>query len=212
MRNKLTAGVLCLTLCLLTLCTPVFADKISFTDVPANAWEAPYVYELASRKVVSGFGDGTFGPNLPVQRCEYAKMLVGLVPLPLSESLVSPYADVPRDQWYFPYVNSCLKYIPGYTVNGTLQFRPEWDATREDVATALVKVKKINLEPYSDAESYLRERFSDVDTISTHNRIYIAAAVDKGYLTGDQEGTFRGSALITRAEVSAILCRAFPRK
>ena len=209
MRTTKIARVLCLTLALLTLCAPVFAAKLVFTDVPRDSWAAPYVYELVDRGIVGGFGDGTFGPDFPVQRCEYAKMLVNITPLPLSDSLVSPYSDVPNWEWYFPYVNSCLKYIPGYTSGGTLYFRPEWDASREDVAAALVKVKKINLEPYSDADTYLREKFSDVETISTHNRIYIAAAVDKGYLTGDEEGTFRGNSSITRAEVAAILCRAF---
>ncbi len=211
MRKTKIAGVLCITTLLLTLCAPVFADKLVFTDVPDDSWAAPYVYELVNRKIVSGFGDGTFGPEYPVQRCEYAKMLVNITPLPMSDSLVSPYTDVPRDQWYFPYINSCLKYIPGYTIGGTLQFRPEWDASREDVAAALVKVKKLSLKSYDDADYYLREKFSDVETISTHNRTYVAAAVEKGYLTGDIEGTFRGSSSITRAEVSAILCRAFPK-
>ena len=34
--------------------------------------------------------------------------------------------------------------------------------------------------------------------------------MDKGYITGDEDGTFRGQDSIIRAEVVAILCRAFP--
>lgn len=211
MKKKISiilAAVMTLTL----LCTPVHAYKNSFSDVPEDAWEAPYVYELAERGVISGYGDGTFGPRLKVQRCEYAKMLVGLTGTELVKSAASPYADVPVWEWYFPYVNSSLQFISGYSDNGTLFFRPEWDATREVVTTALVKAKGIDVSGYTDPTAYLSERLSDVDTIAVHNRAYVAAAMDKGYITGDEGGTFRGQDPIIRAEIAAVLCRAFPKE
>lgn len=151
------------------------------------------------------------GPQITVERCEYAKMLVGITKTPLSTSLTTPYSDVPSEEWYFPYVNSSLPFITGFTENGTLTFRPVQKATREEVTVALIKALGVDLSPYQDAGSYLTQRFHDVDSISPHNRIYIAAAVDKGYITGDDGGTFRGQDPIIRAEVVAILCRAFPK-
>lgn len=209
-KKKLAGFFACVLLCA-SLASPVYAFKAIFTDVPADAWSAPFVYDLAERGIVSGYGDGTFGPDNTVQRCEYAKMLVGITKTAINTSLVTPYSDVPNWEWYFPYVNSSLTYIAGYTEDGVLYFRPEEDATREDVAAALIKTLDINLSAYQDPSQFLSERFSDIDSISPHNRIYVAAAVDKGFLTGDSEGTFRGQASITRAEVAAILCRAFPR-
>ena len=203
--------ILVFSLALLSFCIPGCAQKVRFSDVPTDAWSAPYVYELTARGIVSGYGDGTFGPDNTVQRCEYAKMLVGISKTPISTSLVTPYSDVPDWEWYFPYVNSSLSFITGYTDGGVLYFRPEEEASREDVAAALVKVLNINLKPYGDPTGFLSARFSDVDSISVHNRVYVAAAVDKGYLNGDEEGTFRGQAPIIRAEVAAILCRAFPK-
>ena len=203
--------ILVFSLALLSLCVTGCAQKVHFTDVPDDAWSAPYVYELTKRGIVSGYGDGTFGPENTVQRCEYAKMLVGISKTPLSTSLVTPYSDVPDWEWYFPYVNSSLRFITGYTDGGILYFRPEEEASREDVAAALVKVLEIDLSRYTDPTGFLSARFSDVDSISVHNRVYVAAAVDKGYLNGDEEGTFRGQAPIIRAEVAAILCRAFPK-
>ncbi len=197
-------------LVLATVLISGFSHNAVFSDVPKDAWEAPYVYDLVERGIVSGYGDGTFGPNAPVQRCEYAKMLVGISNTPISTSVSTPYADVPDWEWYFPYVNSSLSYITGFTRDGELKFAPEENATREDVAVALIKALKVDVSAYKDAAGYLGERFTDVNTISAHNLPYIAAAVDKGYITGDTEGTFRGQDTIIRAEVVAVLCRAFP--
>ncbi len=210
MKKRMVYLAVLLLVCLSTL--PASAAQQTFTDVPKDSWSAPYVYDLVDRGIVSGYGDGTFGPENTVERGEYAKMLVGISNLPLSTSRVSPYVDVPSNQWYFPYVNSCLRYITGYSTDSGLYFRPEWEASREDVAAALVKVQGLNTSAFADPTAYLSARFSDVDSISTHNRPYVAAAVAKGYLTGDQEGTFRGKDPIIRAEVAAILCRAFPKK
>lgn len=210
-KKKLAGFFACVMLCA-SLASPAYAFKAIFRDVPADAWSAPFVYDLAERGIVNGYGDGTFGPDNTVQRCEYAKMLVGITGTVINKSLVTPYSDVPNSEWYFPYVNSSLSYFTGYTEDGVLYFRPEADATREDVAAALMKTFDINLSAYKDPTAFLSERFSDIDSISPHNRVYVAAAVDQGYLTGDSEGTFRGQASITRAEVSALLCRAFPRK
>ncbi len=62
---KLT-GMLLVLILMMTQLT-AFADVL-FLDVPEDAWEAPYVYDLVDRGIVSGYGDGNFGPGLPVQR------------------------------------------------------------------------------------------------------------------------------------------------
>lgn len=209
-RRKL-ALTMAVILTVVSFIVPTAGAKTLFTDVPEDAWSAPYVYELVERGIVSGYGDGTFGPELTVKRSEYAKMLVNITGTTLSASITTPYADVPSNEWYFPYVNSSLNYITGFVADDGWYFRPEWDATREDVTVALIKALGIDLAPYSaDPTGFLNERFVDVDSISIHNRIFIAAAVDKGYITGNEDGTFRGQNPIIRAEVVAILCRAFP--
>lgn len=186
----------------------VFGAEV-FTDVPETDWAAPYIYNLVDRGVVGGYGDGTFKPWDNVQRCEYAKMLVNISGVEIVSNTVSPYVDVPADQWYFKYINSA-PFITGYIDGEILYFSPEEAAAREDVAVAMVKVLGIDVSKYNDADAYLRERFSDWEDISSHNRKYIAASVDRGIITGDQSGTFRPADPIIRAEVVAVLYRAFP--
>ncbi|MBE7031039.1 MAG: S-layer homology domain-containing protein [Ruminococcaceae bacterium] len=47
-----------------------------FTDVPADFWGTGYINLASQLKVVSGYGDGTFGPNDPVTYEQAVKMLV----------------------------------------------------------------------------------------------------------------------------------------
>lgn len=185
-----------------------------FDDVPESDWAAPYIYNLVDRGIVSGYGDGTFGPTNNVQRCEYAKMLVNIAGININSSATSPYRDVPTDQWFFPYINSALSLITGYTIDGELYFKPEEVATREDVTVAMVKALGIDISKYSNYNEYLSAKFADWNDISLHNRAYVTAAVDKGIITGDMAyngmATFRPKDSIIRAEVVAVLYRAFP--
>ncbi|MFB8789277.1 MAG: S-layer homology domain-containing protein [Potamolinea sp.] len=55
------------------LYTPV--QKINFKDVPQVFWARPYIEALTERGVINGFPDGTFRPNQPVTRAEFAAQL-----------------------------------------------------------------------------------------------------------------------------------------
>lgn len=202
--------LLTLIIAIMLISSTVSAQDV-FTDVPASDWAAPYIYELYNRGIVGGYGDGTFLPQNNVERCEYAKMLVNIAGIEIVNSAVSPYVDVPSYEWYFPYVNSSLSVITGYTSGGDLYFLPTNHASREDVTVALVKALGINIYNYKNPDEYLQAKFTDFNEISTHNRAYIMAAVDEGIITGDEDGTFRPHDPIIRAEVVAVLCRAFPK-
>ncbi len=203
--------LLTLSFVIMLLFTSTVSAKEVFTDVPKSDWAAPYIYELYERGIVGGYGDGTFLPQNNVERCEYAKMLVNIADIEIVNSAVSPYVDVPSYEWYFPYVNSSLSVITGYTSGGDLYFLPTNHASREDVTVALVKALGIDVSKYQNPEEYLRTKFTDFNEISAHNRAYIMAAAREGVITGDAEGSFRPHEPIIRAEVVAVLCRAFPR-
>ncbi len=213
MKKRLLASMLIVTL-FITLFAgiSVSAERELFSDVPMDSWGAEYVYDLVDRGIVSGYGNGTFGPRNSVERCEYTKMLVNLTGTEIVTKAASPYVDVPPWEWYFPYVNSSTEFMVGYTVDGTLYFRPEQAATREEIIVALAKALCLPVDSYEDPTAYLSERFTDVDSIAEHNRKYIAAAVDRGYITGNIDGTLCGQDPIIRLEIVAILCRAFPSK
>lgn len=193
----------------------VSVSATAFYDVPDDYWAAPYITSLESRGIVSGYGDGYFLPENNVQRCEYAKMLVNAAGISLSSARTSPYADVDVNQWYLPYINAITAQMPGYQSStagdSRIYFKPEDYATREDVTVALMRALNYDLaEYYPVSDSLLSDVFYDYASIPKQDRPYIAEAVKRGYITGTQEGTFEGSDPITRCEVCAVLCRAFP--
>ncbi len=186
-----------------------------FSDVGDDHWAAPYISSLEARGIISGYGDGTFLPDKYVDRSEYAKMLVNVSGLKLSSNRTSPYADVDVNEWYFPYINSITAQMTGYqsTTEGDerIYFKPLDYATREDVTVALMRVLNYDLSEYYPVSDYLlSDVFYDYESIPKQDRPYIAEAVKRGYITGTQMGTFEGSTPITRCEVCAVLCRAFP--
>ncbi len=67
-----------------------------FTDVPADAWYAPYVCAAKNRQVVNGYADGSFKPETPVNTAEALKILL----LAYGRDL----EDAPGERWYEPYV------------------------------------------------------------------------------------------------------------
>lgn len=54
---------------------PEVSGKNIFRDVPSTAYYTDAVIWAAEHGIVSGYGDGTFGPGRPVQRQEAASML-----------------------------------------------------------------------------------------------------------------------------------------
>jgi len=80
-----------------------------FTDVPADAWYAPYVASAYSKGWVSGRSDGTFHPNDPIVRGEAVvilnKMLGrGIDPEITKKPNVKNFYDVFTDSWMYPHI------------------------------------------------------------------------------------------------------------
>ncbi|MHC5831491.1 MAG: S-layer homology domain-containing protein, partial [Nostoc sp.] len=46
-----------------------------FKDVPANYWAKNYIQALASQNIIAGFPDGSFKPNEPVTRAQFAAIV-----------------------------------------------------------------------------------------------------------------------------------------
>jgi glucose/arabinose dehydrogenase len=104
----------------------------TFSDVPPGSTFYEYVERIASRGVVGGYGDGTFGPGNPATRGQIAKVIsnaAGFSDAPASQS----FSDVGSGDPFYPYVERLASrgIIGGYS-DGT--FGPGNPATRGQVA------------------------------------------------------------------------------
>lgn len=76
-----------------------------FPDVKKQ-WFAPFVCYAKDKKLISGYADGTFKPDHPVNTVEAIKMIVNMYGYELMQtSSVAPYNDVDPSAWYAPYVH-----------------------------------------------------------------------------------------------------------
>jgi len=114
------------------------ADAISnFTDINPNAWYAEYIAIAYSHELLQGFPDGTFNPNQPISREEFAAMLArtGLVSSGsnLNASDVSHVSDWATDYVYTAFASGLMQ---GDAI-GT--FRPREDITRAEAAATFAR-------------------------------------------------------------------------
>ena len=92
-------------------------------------------------------------------------------------------------------------YISGYEENGVVQFRPDNTITRAEVAKILTV-----LDGDFDVNKIYANKFSDVHD-GTWYQNYINFAVEKNYISGDENGLCRPDDMISRAEFASIIAR-----
>jgi subtilisin family serine protease len=149
-----------------------------FPDVPLAHPYARAIGVLLAQGVVSGFSSGTFGPDLPVTRAQFAKMVVlalGIHPADQGAGLPATFADVPAADGYpFVYVEAAagrdIVRGSGAGSDGTVLFGPDRSVTRVQLAQMLARAggEKLDLpplgivEPFYDLPAYAEDEVSSV--------------------------------------------------
>ena len=115
----------------------------------------------------------------------------------------SRFPDVPSTHWAYNYVDDIASrgIISGFP-DGT--FRPNSSVTREQAAKMIVIAAGI---PYKGKAS----KFPDVSKDNWASP-FVAAAKDAGVIGGFPDGTFRPKDKVTRAQVAAMVTKAFDLK
>ncbi len=112
-----------------------WSSKNEFSDVPADKWYNNAVSTLCNMGVIGGYADGTFRPNAPISRAEFAKIAVSFTQNNGSATY-NYFTDVKTSDWFAPYVTAAKDagLIEGYS-DGS--FKPESKITRAE-ACAIV--------------------------------------------------------------------------
>jgi len=116
-----------------------------FSDVPASHPHSSAISGMAARGIISGYDDGSFGPDKQVMRQQFAKMIVRALQLPVSTADICPFTDVssgvdPKDPLYpSNYVAVCSAHgiTQGAKTAGT--FAPYANISRAQVVTMVVR-------------------------------------------------------------------------
>ena len=147
-RSAAVVALLTLSVALLIV---VGAAALTFTDVPADHPYSQAIQTLSDRGIIGGFPDGTFRPDSPVIRQQFAKMIVLTLGLPVSESNVVPFDDVQIDGFadpFYPDNYIAVAAANGITVGtGPGKFSPGARILRAQVVTMIVRAAQNVLPP-----------------------------------------------------------------
>lgn len=172
---------------------PDGAQKPALTDIGSH-WARTYIEKLVADGAVNGYEDGTFRPESPLTRGEFAAVLARAMDLetPAGENAFADCAG----HWSAKYVNAAFR--AGF-VNGTGSgaFSPDQHITREEIVTIIARANKLA------AGKALT--FSDSAAVSRWAADSVSAAVEEGIVSGYPDGTFRPQAQVTRGEMAKMV-------
>ncbi len=179
-----------------------------FPDTLHN-WARADVAAGVRAGIVGGYPDGTFHPDAPVSRAEFARMLATALPSLLYRTggggpPLPP--DVPAGSWEAPFVAAVSGDLPDYVAGQP--FLPSQDVTRQEAAAWVVRA--FGWKPLSAAAAAsLLATYPDGGATSAIDAPGFATAVNLGLVVGDAgTGLLRPTAQLSRAEAVVLVLRA----
>ena len=119
--------------------SPIVSSPMDYDDVTAEDWYGEAVRWADSAGVVSGYGNGKFGPNDPITREQMATMLWRYAGSPKAEGSLSSFADgAQTSRWAQPAMIWATERGLFAGV-GNDRLEPQEQATRAQTATILTQ-------------------------------------------------------------------------
>jgi parallel beta-helix repeat protein len=176
-------------------------DPASFSDVQGH-WAQAYIEALAKQQIITGFPEGTFEPDSPVTRAQFAAIInKAFSPQPRVSAI--NFADVASNFWGFAAIQTASRggFMRGYD-DGT--FRPNLQIPRVQVLVALAN--GIGL---PTANAAVLGRFQDASQIPSWAAAPVAAATQRRLVVNYPNlPLLNPNRQATRAEVAAFVYQA----
>lgn len=183
--------------------SPSFAQT-TFSDVPSGYWAGDFIQALSRQGVVAGFPEGTFRPEEPVTRAQFAAMINKAFPKPALRPAIN-FNDVPSNYWARSAIAQAysIGFMSGYPGNN---FRPNEAIPRQQVLVALAN--GLQYTPAGNVDTTL-QYYTDASSIADYARIPIAAATEKQIVVNYPNlNSLNPTTTATRAQVAAFIYQA----
>jgi hypothetical protein len=173
-----------------------------FKDVPKTFWGGDYISELQKRGILDDFGGGTFDPNKPITRGEYAKMLDRAFANRRVEERQVAFKDIPTDYPRKEAIDNSVKlgFMSGYSAD---KFVPNEQIPRYQMQISLAK--GLNLPIPANVDGTL-SKFTDAKEMPKYAREKMAAAIAAGLVVKDEQpNDLKPVKKATRADAAALV-------
>ena len=181
----------------------VGAAAVAFSDVPQSHWAYPFIHALNQRGMLGGVGDGSFQPDQPVTRAQYATLLSEVLKGPRQGEI--NFSDVQSNSWAAQPIEAAVRagFLQGYPDQ---TFQPADLITKMEVILSLVN--GLQLSQPQNPEAAL-QAFSDRDQLPEWAKPALGAAAQADVVVNYPDlDRLRPDQPATRAEVAALLYQA----
>ncbi|MGE5657537.1 MAG: WG repeat-containing protein [Actinomycetota bacterium] len=175
-----------------------------FSDIQ-NHWAKVCILALAQRQLLNGYPDGTFRPNAPVSRVEFAALLSRVFPETALVRNAIAFTDVPATYWGNPAIQFATRagFLSGYPDR---TFKPNEAIPRVQAIAALASGLQYSI-PAAPLP-VLQQYFDDAATIPNYAVAAIAAAtVAQMVVNYPQVRQLKPNQNTTRGELAALICQ-----
>jgi alpha-tubulin suppressor-like RCC1 family protein len=196
-----------------TTTTTTSAPSVTFSDVPASSPYYAAIASMASKAIIGGYPDGTFGPDKLVLRKHFAKMIVGAMGLTTTEAdwqdASPPFTDCGPDDPNSLYPHDYIAVAKAHNLTAgktATTFAPEANITRAQMVTMVVRAAQNSGIALTPLGSDYDGTYQTYDDPNHGGNVHLADA--NGLLaglavTGDPAAWMAGNA--TRGEVAQVL-------
>ena len=184
--------------------TPATNQVAQATDVAGN-WAEPFITVLVQKDIIKGYPDGTFRPDQPITRAEFAALLNKAFDLqPIREG--RKFKDVPKNYWAADVIQKA--YRSGFLTGYPGSFGPKQNLLRIQGLVSLVNGSKLT--PAGDLD--LNSVFGDAAQVPSYGQNALIAATQKCIAVSVEYdssrlpgGNFGPNTVATRADVAAYI-------
>jgi len=214
-RMRMIAKVMVFVLLFMTNTVSGAAETAKFPDVPDTAWymdDLQYILK-DTRKIFSGYPDGSFEPNDTLTVDMFIKLIV---------TVMGHQVENGKEYWASTYIEKAMEegYIVEHSYNNMNELSFDTNdkndpyqgykkpITRRDMAFLIGKA----LDKITDDSEY-RDLLAVIGLINDYRSIpsfycmNIVKCYDLGIITGYPDGEFKPNNILTRAEAVAVIRR-----
>ena len=165
-------------------------------------WSKDYAAPLVERNIIVGYEDGSFAPDQPITRQEFAVILVralGLTEQAAALTDTGNFADGQNIADWSKNSVALLSQMGILTGYDDGEFKPEKNINREEMAVLIARCVK------NDNVKMVPSSFADKDAISGWAAQDIEKVYSLGIITGYEDGSFKPAQNVTRAETCVMV-------